>query len=101
MPIIRDSKEFDAAQVVAQYANIKNLQTTNINLRGWMMDILNCVNSLKEIFTLQDVYKFAEQLKLKHAYNHNVEAKIRQQLQFLRDKGFIEFVGRGVYRKVI
>jgi hypothetical protein len=27
-----------------------------------------------------------------------VRAKIRQQLQFLRDKGVIEFVSRGQYR---
>jgi hypothetical protein len=27
-----------------------------------------------------------------------VKAKIRQQLQFLRDKGVIDFVGRGQYR---
>jgi len=39
-------------------------------------------------------------LKLKHIENKNIEAKIRQQLQFLRDKGFIEFLGRGKYRKV-
>ena len=32
--------------------------------------------------------------------NHNVEAKIRQQLQILRDLGFIEFLGKGQYRKI-
>ncbi|MDE6698369.1 MAG: hypothetical protein K2J91_02695 [Lachnospiraceae bacterium] len=31
---------------------------------------------------------------------HNIEAKIRQQLQFLRDTGFIEFLCRGQYRKI-
>ncbi|MGN1131915.1 MAG: hypothetical protein ACI4RL_03340, partial [Ruminococcus sp.] len=31
---------------------------------------------------------------------HNVQAKIRQQLQLLRDKGFIEFTERGHYRKL-
>jgi type II restriction enzyme len=30
--------------------------------------------------------------------NNNVKAKIRQQLQFLRDKSAIEFIGRGRYR---
>jgi type II restriction enzyme len=30
--------------------------------------------------------------------NNNVKAKIRQQLQFLRDKNVIEFVGHGQYR---
>jgi type II restriction enzyme len=36
----------------------------------------------------------------KHINNNNVEAKIRQQLQLLRDKGFIEFAERGNYREV-
>ena len=36
--------------------------------------------------------------KAKHPANHNVKAKVRQQLQFLRDKGVIEFMGRGQYR---
>lgn len=37
----------------------------------------------------------------KHMNNYNIEAKIRQQLQILRDKGFIEFSGRGHYKKQI
>jgi hypothetical protein len=30
--------------------------------------------------------------------NQNVKPKIRQQLQYLRDRGFIDFVSRGNYR---
>jgi len=30
--------------------------------------------------------------------NRNVRPKIRQQLQILRDRGFLEFTGRGKYR---
>lgn len=99
--IIRDGKETTITEILRWYDKVKKLHTNNLNLRGWLMDVLNCVNKLSEVFTLQDVYNFAEQLKLKHSCNNNVEAKIRQQLQFLRDRGFIEFVGRGVYRRVI
>ena len=45
------------------------------------------------------MYSFVDQLKARHPRNNNVEAKIRQQLQFLRDKGLIEFISPGVYRK--
>ena len=31
--------------------------------------------------------------------NNNIRAKIRQQLQFLKDRGFIEFLGDGKYKK--
>lgn len=100
--IVRDGVEISTADVLKNYAHTKKLQTENINLRGWMLDILHCINKLDtEIFTLKDIYSYTDYLKLRHGDNHNVEAKIRQQLQFLRDKGFVEFVGRGKYRKVI
>lgn len=100
--IIRDSKETEVAEVLRRYKQVKQLQTDNLNLRGWMLDVLNCINDIgSENFTLQQVYQYADALKLKHNLNRNVEAKIRQQLQFLRDRGFVEFVERGVYRKVV
>lgn len=99
--IVRGGKEIEVAEVLRCYDKVKRLQTNNLNLRGWIMDVLDCVNSTKsETFTLQEIYKYADVLGAKHNQNNNVEAKIRQQLQFLRDKGFIKFVGRGVYRKV-
>ena len=99
--IIRDGKETAMTTVLKWYEKTKALQTDNLKLRGWMLDILTCINDIKsEIFTLQDIYKFADYLKSKHALNNNIEPKIRQQLQFLRDKSFIEFVGRGVYHKL-
>lgn len=44
---------------------------------------------------------FADKLKIQHPENQNIEAKIRQQMQFLRDKGMIEFLERGHYRKLL
>jgi type II restriction enzyme len=46
------------------------------------------------------MYEFVKELSVKHLGNNNVEAKIRQQLQFLRDKGFVEFTTRGNYKKI-
>ena len=40
------------------------------------------------------------EVKEKHINNNHIEAKIRQQLQLLRDKGYIEFLERGHYRKI-
>lgn len=62
-----------------------------MNLRGWLMDIMRCVEKIThEIFSLDDVYKFENELRIKHPENHNITAKIRQQLQFLRNKGYVE-----------
>ena len=100
--IIRNGEEIELEKILNSYSQTKKLHTENLNLRGWLLDVLNCVNKIKsETFTLQDVYKFADFLKEKHSENKNIEAKIRQQLQFLHDKGFIEFIGNGNYRKLI
>jgi len=39
-------------------------------------------------------------VKDKYPNNNHIPDKIRQQLQFLRDKGFIVFKGHGVYKKI-
>lgn len=73
--------------------------THNIEAKGWLLDVLICVERLKrDEFSLEQVYAFEDYLKAKHPMNNNIRAKIRQQLQFLRDKNVIEFVGRGQYR---
>ena len=65
------------------------------------MDVLNCVNRIPiQQFSLQNVYNFEAELQLKHPENHNVKAKIRQQLQILRDNGLIQFLGNGQYLKL-
>ena len=46
------------------------------------------------------VYEHKEKLKRKHPGNNNIETKIRQMLQQLRDMGFIKFVNRGIYKKL-
>jgi type II restriction enzyme len=52
----------------------------------------------KKEFELKEIYKFEEDLKILHPENNNIKAKIRQQLQFLRNKDYLEFLGRGKYR---
>ena len=98
--IIQNSHIFSINEVVDNYRRIRKLQTQNLDSRGWLLDVLNCVNEINNTeFTLKDVYDFVEILQKKHMNNNNIEAKIRQQLQFLRDKGFIEFLGKGHYCK--
>jgi type II restriction enzyme len=73
--------------------------TNNIEAKGWLLDVLVCVERIKkQEFSLDEVYAFEGYMKAKHPENNNVRAKIRQQLQYLRDKGVIEFMGRGQYR---
>lgn len=99
IPIIRNGVVLDSKEVCKKYNRIYSLQTNSIESRGWLFDVLSCVEQLDSTFTLKQIYEFVNRLRVKHPTNNNIEAKIRQQLQFLRDKGFIEFLSRGNYRK--
>lgn len=99
--IIDNQRLMPMDNVVEAYKYVSRLQTASMENRGWLFDVLNCIESIgKAEFSLREVYAYVEMLQLRHVDNHNVEAKIRQQLQVLRDKGFIEFMGRGIYRKI-
>ena len=87
---------------IINYVNISNrLITKDIKSRGWLMEILNCINLIPTVeFSLADMYNFEDYFHKKFLNNNNVRAKIRQQLQILRDRKVIEFIGRGKYRKL-
>ena len=98
--IIKNSHQEDKSRVVDQYQRTLSLQTSKIETRGWLLDVLKCVERIpNEDFCLDEVYAFTEELQSKHPENNFVRDKIRQQLQYLRDKGFVQFVGRGRYQK--
>ena len=70
-----------------------------VSAKGWLLDTMRCVEKLgKREFALDDVYAFESELSKLHKENKHIKDKIRQQLQVLRDKGYLEFVRRGVYR---
>jgi hypothetical protein len=85
--------------VLAEWQKTLFLRNESPDARGWLLDVMKCVESLgKRDFTLDDVYAFERHLGDLYPGNQNVRPKIRQQLQFLRDRGFIDFVSRGNYR---
>jgi len=87
-------------EVLERWSKTEFVRSTgDVEAKGWLLDVLLCVERIKkQEFTLDDVYAFEDVLKTKHPSNNRVKEKIRQQLQFLRDKGVIEFLGRGQYR---
>jgi len=77
------------------------IDTITESLSGWRLDIFNVVSNITtNVFELDHVYAHKHHLQELHPENRNIEAKIRQQLQELRDLGLIEFLDRGVYRKL-
>ena len=100
IPLVTEGIARPPAEVRADYSRIEPIRALKPEQRGWTLDVLRCVELLgKEIFTNAEIYGFEEQLSVQHPGNHHVRDKIRQQLQVLRDGGFLESVERGIWRK--
>lgn len=69
---------------------------------GWLRLTLRGVLEMPESgFGIQQLFVVCQPVaSVEYPNNHNVEAKLRQQLQYLRDRGFVEFIspGQGRYR---
>lgn len=66
--------------------------------RGWTTLTLSVIRSLsRQQFALRDLYKLEQRFSTYYPGNRNVRAKIRQQLQVLRDLGIVRFDGGGEY----
>lgn len=99
--IVKNGVALDKEHVLSQVKWSQKVKTQNMEARGWLMDILHCVNAINStFFTIDMVYAFEEELILKYPDNHNIRAKIRQQLQQLRNRGIILFLGNGQYQKI-
>jgi hypothetical protein len=80
---------------------LKPLEKLDLAQRGWTLDVLNVARAIgRPEFTLKEVYEFSRQLGNLHPKNRHIQAKIRQQLQQLRDLGFVGFLGQGHYRLI-
>ncbi len=99
--LVKDSKLIDQNIVENAFKKTLFLREKSKETKGWVLDVMLCVDLIKkEIFSLEDVYKFEDKLRLKYPKNNFIKDKIRQQLQVLRDTGIIEFVSRGNYKKI-
>ncbi|MEM3342094.1 MAG: HNH endonuclease [Thermoplasmata archaeon] len=74
----------------------------NQNETKWRKEIIKIINSIDKVeFNLQDVYSYEKNLSDLFPNNRHIKAKIRQQLQILRDEGVLEFIdNRGRFRKL-
>lgn len=74
-------------------------ETKSIEWKWWILDIMKCIEMLnKKDFTLQEMYNFENILKQKYPNNNFIKDKIRQQLQFLRNKWYLEFISSWKYK---
>ena len=100
--IVSNGELINIDSVLSSVSKSNALEIKDIYARGWLLDVLTCVNKISSpVFTLEEMYRFENSLHIKHPQNNNIKPKIRQQLQVLRDKGFIEFLGCGKYKKIL
>jgi type II restriction enzyme len=97
--IVRDSIVLERQSVLDQWQRTIFLRSESTASKGWLINVLRCVERIgRSEFALEDVYAFETDLSGLYPMNRHVRQKIRQQLQVLRDRGFLEFLGRGRYR---
>jgi hypothetical protein len=71
------------------------------SLSGWRRAVFEVLTRIDgRYFELSDVYDHTPDLAQQYPGNENVQAKVRQQLQQLRDLGLVRFCGGGSYVKL-
>jgi len=99
--IIKNKNIISPEKIIEKWGKTVFLNTKSLEARGWTLEILKIVQDInKPEFSLDDVYKYEFQLSIKFPQNNFIKDKIRQQLQILRDKKFIEFIGKGKYKLI-
>ncbi|KAA6204635.1 MAG: restriction endonuclease [Candidatus Tokpelaia sp.] len=96
---MRDNICAPDADVRRNFAKIRFLNAQKTEAKSWLIDVMKQIELLAQRrFSLTEFYAKAEaDLQKKHPDNNNVKAKIRQQLQTLRDQGYLSFKGGGIY----
>jgi type II restriction enzyme len=99
---IQNGKVESKEKVLARWHKTLFLrEEKEISAKGWLLDVMRCVEKLgKTDFTLDEVYAFEDELGKLHPGNKHIKDKLRQQLQVLRDKGYLDFVSRGRYHLI-
>jgi len=66
--------------------------------KGWLLDVMRCLERIERAdFLLEEIYAFEPELSKLHPENRHIKDKIRQQLQILRDRNYLDFISRGRY----
>lgn len=117
-----DSGEFDIAklnEISSMIVNIDRIPSVTLtddglpllsrddvvqatmNLSGWKRDVFDIILEMESNqFSTTDLRTYTNELQILHPNNNNVDAKVRQVLQQLRDLGLIRFTSRGSYIKL-
>ena len=92
--IVQPLEKIQTAWNKTRFLNkVKNNET-----KGWLLQTMLCIDRIgKNEFQLKDLYRYEKILSEVFPENNHIKEKLRQQLQILRDRGYLDFVGGGIY----
>lgn len=97
--VIADGQPRDPSLVRSAFRRFSSLKEIAPAARGWTTLTLGIIRSLGlREFSLSEIYKKEHEFAASYPENRNIRAKVRQQLQVLRDLGYLEFRGGGAYK---
>lgn len=97
--VIQDGIPLSVGSVREEFRRYEPLKGLPGLRRGWTtltLDVIRKIHARE--FSLDDIYSQESVFFARYPDNNNVRPKIRQQLQVLRDLGYLKFVGKGKYR---
>ena len=96
--LIQNQTIRNKSEILNDWGKMLFLRDESNASKAWILDIIKCIEKMnKPGFSLNDIYHFENYLAHAHPNNFHIKPKIRQQLQLLRDKGFLKFTGKGYY----
>lgn len=99
IPMVSGRRPENPGHVRAAWSRIAFLEKRRVEDRGWLAEVMAAIRTLPaERFHLRDLYRMKEQFAQTHPQNRHIEPKLRQQVQRLRDEGFLVSLGAGKYR---
>ncbi|WP_122465926.1 DpnI domain-containing protein [Brevundimonas lutea] len=105
IPLIAGGAHVPKDEVLDRWRSTLFLAEAGLEARGWLLAVMRVVEAVtagngRAEFTLAEVYAHEAALAAQYPGNRHVREKIRQQLQVLRDRGWLDFTARrGVYRR--
>jgi type II restriction enzyme len=95
---VHDRAVTPMSKIRSSWSRMLSLKNETAPNKGWLLQVLKCVEELpRREFSLIDIYAYEPRLRAIYPGNNNIQPKIRQQLQQLREKGYIRFLGNGNY----
>jgi type II restriction enzyme len=99
VPVVVHGKVIERDFVIRSWKAAEKLAQSIGSLTGWNRDVMWYIDQLGTSFSLEDVCAMESKWARRYPNNQNIRAKIRQQLQFLRNKGLVVFNGGGKYTR--